>query len=299
MKDILKLLNVTALDESQQTTLKDKLETIIDVKSRERADGLLGEEKKGLIKEYEDKFEDYKKDITSKFSNFVDSVLDEELQIPEKIVKYARKGELYDDLIEQFKIRLAVDEGLLNDEVKGLLKEAKDEIIKLKKEVNTLMSKNIELEEDSKEMATHIYLRRKCDGLTESQRTKVLDFLGDIKDSKEIDKKFKVVMEALPLGAQMPDAEAHTNLNICPCCGADVSVLGPDSAVENCPNCGCKMKDGSQFQASPAMPQGGRTEVTDPPQIAGVSPTRPIGEGVSPFDEAKKGWLKILKENKI
>jgi hypothetical protein len=50
------------------------------------------------------------------------------MTIPDKVLEYARKGELYSDLIEQFKVRLGVDEGLLDEEVKALLKEAKTEI---------------------------------------------------------------------------------------------------------------------------------------------------------------------------
>ena len=96
------------------------MEEPIDVKARERADSLLGEEKERLVTEYETKFEDYKKDITSKFSNFVDSVLDQELTIPEKVMEYARKGELYTDLVEQFKIRIGIDEGVLDEEAKAL-----------------------------------------------------------------------------------------------------------------------------------------------------------------------------------
>lgn len=300
IEDILKLLKVDTLDESQQLTIKEKLDDIVDVKGRERADAILEDERKKLVEEYEVKFEDYKKDITSKFSNFVDSVLDEELKIPENILKYAKLGESYNELIEQFKIKLAIDEGVLSDEVKGLLKEAKDEIQKSKDDLNKAIAEKMELESDAKEMAAHIYLRKKCDGLTESQRTKVISLLGDIKNVAEIDKKFKIVFEELEPGTETPPAEAVTNANVCPQCGAIYTPQGEETII-NCPKCGAKMKDAADVIPAEEMGQG-TTELTDPPEVSGeadVPAKEVVGEDVSWYDKNKASWLKILKENKL
>ena len=95
-------------------------------------------------------------------------VLDEELKIPEKVLHYAKIGEEYQPLIEQFKVKMAIDEGVLTDEVKSILKEAKEEIQSLKSELNKATAEKMELTEDAKEMAVHIYLRKKCDGLVEA-----------------------------------------------------------------------------------------------------------------------------------
>lgn len=304
LNEVLKLLNADKLDESQQGLLKEKLDSIIDVKARERADSLLGDDRTKLVKEYEEKFEEYKKDITSKFSNFVDSVLDEELKIPENVIKYARKGELYDELIESFKIKLAIDEGALTEEVKKLLREAKDEIMGLRDQVNGLISEKMELEGDAKELAAHLYLRKKCDGLTESQKTKVLNLLGDITDKEEIDRKFKVVVEeaspgdadkGIAQGTELPPAEATTNANVCKQCGAVATPKGEETIV-NCPKCGAKMEDVADApDKAPEMGQG-HMELTDPPESSGKAQ---IGESESLLDDDKKAWLKILRENKF
>jgi hypothetical protein len=199
------MLGLDKLDESKQSEVKESLQTIVESKAseiaEEKAEKVISEQREALVEEYETKFEEYKEDITSKFSNFVDSVLDEELMIPEKVVRYARLGELYEDLIDQFKIRLAIDEGVLDDEVKSMLKEAKDEILTLRKDVNELTGKKIELEEDAKEMATHIYLVDKCDGLTESQKKTVMSVLEGA-SKEEIDRKFKVVVESLSVNEE-------------------------------------------------------------------------------------------------
>jgi hypothetical protein len=197
MDKLLEMLNVDKLDESVQTELKDKLEGIIEVKASEMSEAKLAEKKEELIEEYENKFDEYKDDITSKFSNFVDSVLEEELSIPENILEYAHKGELYSELIEQFKVRLSIDEGLIDGEVKDLLKEAKQEILGLREELNGTIAENLEVKKDAQDLASNLYLRKKCDGLTESQKTRVLDILEGVTDKGIIDKKFDIILESI------------------------------------------------------------------------------------------------------
>lgn len=196
MDKILELLGANKLNEDTQADLKEKLQTIVEVEAKKLSDSKLEEQKTQLVEDYEEKFEDYKKDITEKFSNFVDSVLEKELTIPEKVMEYAKKGELYHDLIEQFKIRLSVDQGLLDEEVKGLLKEAKDEIIRLRKDMDERISENLELQKDAQEMAAALYLHDKCKGLTESQREHMFSILSGITDKEEIDRKFEIVKES-------------------------------------------------------------------------------------------------------
>lgn len=299
LDEVLKVLGVEKLDEAQQTAITEKIETMIEMKSRERADELLKEEKEALVEEYELKFEDYKKDITSKFSDFVDSVLDEELEIPEKVLEYAKKGELYSELIEQFKIKLAIDEGLLDNEVKGLLKEAKEEILKLKGEINKHMASEMELKEDAKTMAAQLYLRKKCDGLLESQKSKVYSLLGDVTDKAEIDKKFKYVTENIlheqvAPGEELEAGESAANSCVCPKCGAIYSFKG-ETATGTCPKCGAAMEDAAANPDPAATDGNGQVELQ--PEVKNESV---ITEGIeSPFEKMKSVWLKTLKENKI
>ena len=196
MDKILELLGANKLNEDTQEDLKEKLQTIIEVESKKLSDSKLTEEKQQLVEDYEKKFDEYKEDITQKFSNFVDNVLEKELVIPEKIMEYAKKGELYHDLIEQFKVRLSVDQGLLDEEVKGLLKEAKDEILRLRKDMDNNIKENLELKQDAQEMAAALYLHDKCRGLTESQREHMFSILSGIVDKDEIDRKFEIVKES-------------------------------------------------------------------------------------------------------
>lgn len=282
IEEIKKILGIETLDEAQQTLLVEKLEMLVDVKGRERADSILAEEKSKLVEEYETKFEEYKKDITSKFSNFVDSVLDEELEIPEKIMEFAKKGELYHDLIEDFKKRLAIDAGVLSEDVKSLLKEAKDEIVSLKDQVNELTSKNMEVGEDAKEMASQLYIQKKCEGLSEAKRVKVIGLLGELRDKKEIDKKFDFVVEhVINEVEEIPEPEAATKVVVCDKCGKTSTIKGE---TDICPECGEKMKE-----VVASIDPSSTTETY------GV----PITEELNPFNQIMLRWKTILKENKI
>ena len=297
LDEVFKVLGVDKLDEAQQNSISEKIETMIEMKARERADNLLKEEKEALVEEFEAKFEDYKKDITSKFSDFVDSVLDEELEIPEKVMKYAKQGELYSELIEQFKIKLAIDEGILDEEVKGLLKEAKEEILKLKKDVNSHISKEMELKEDAKTMASQLYLRKKCDGLLESQKQKVYTLLEGVTDKTEIDKKFKYVtdhlFEQVEPGTEEPTAEAASNACICPKCGAQYSFEG-EAGTGACPKCGASMEDAKASVEDAETNGNGHVDLADVKEVK-----ESVNESTSPFDTLKSTWVRMLKENKI
>lgn len=269
MDKLLEMLGVKKLDEAKQTEIKEKLEQIIEVKAKEQVEPLFNEEKEKLGETYESKFEDYKKEITSKFSNFVDSVLQEEFVIPEKIVEYARRGELYSELIEQFKVRLAIDEGLLDDEVKNLLKEAKDEIVSLREKMDESTAEKLELEVDAQKLAAALYLREKCDGLTEAQKAHVLSILGDTTDKEEIDKKFDIVVETAKIDEQDDDDKDKNNTD-------SESPTGAE-------------KKGEKENKKKAEEGKGVVDNKDADNL---------NEDDSPFAQSVKQWKKILKENK-
>ena len=196
LSKILELLGADKLDESTRTELSDKISDIIEIKAKELSQEQLDETKNQLIEEYETKFDEYKDDVTEKFSNFVDGVLESEMTIPDEIVEFARKGQLYNDLIEQFKVRLGVDQGLLDEETKSILAEAKEEILKLRGASDKTIEENLELRSDAQELASKLYLYEKCEGLTEAQRKHVFSILEGITDKEEIDRKFEIVKES-------------------------------------------------------------------------------------------------------
>lgn len=194
-KELLKLFNADSLNEDQQKAITEKINDIIDLKVNEKIEEKLKEKSDELLEHYEQKFEEYKTDLVGKFSNFVDTVIEEELQIPEYIVEFARKGELYSDLIEQFKIRIGIDEGVLDDEARNLLAEARDEIVKLQKELNETLEESMQREKDAQDFAAELYKHTLSEGLTVDQKTKVMALLEGVTSKKDIDRKFKLISE--------------------------------------------------------------------------------------------------------
>jgi Zn finger protein HypA/HybF involved in hydrogenase expression len=279
LEKLLKLLGVEKLDESKQNEIKEKLDEVVKIKAKEKSDELLKEEKDKIIEDYEEKFEDYKKDVTSKFSNFVDSILEEELVIPDKVMEFARKGELYSELIEQFKIRLAIDEGLLDGEVKSLLKEAREEITRMREKMDDMTADKLELETDAQQMAAALYLRDKCEGLTESQKSHVIDILGDVTDKEEINRKFDLVVETAT-----NDNDNNDDLNEeekdykCPECGKKMTT---EDEKPKCPECEVDMK-----------------MVTESSVETDENEEEELDEDDSPFKKHMSQYLKVLKENR-
>lgn len=196
MEEILKKLDIQSLTEEKQDEIKTKLNDVVQLKVDEQVKDKESELKNSLTEQYEEKFNEYKNDLTEKFSNFLDEVLDEELQIPDHIKEYARKGQLYSDIIDNLKVRIGIDEGLLDQEAKEIMSEAKDEITNLQSEQNKLISENMELKSDAKELSAHIYLTEKCNELTVPQKEKAMKLLEGVKDKEEIDRKVSVIVES-------------------------------------------------------------------------------------------------------
>lgn len=224
MDKIFEMLGIEKLDEDKQAKLKDELETIILAKAQDKVDELVKVEKEKIVEEMETKFESYKEEITSKFSNFVDDILDEELVIPQNVLEYAKLGEEYKPLIESFKVKLAIDEDVLDKEVKNILKEAKDEIIKLTTEKDELVSEKLNLELENEKIVNENYLLTKCDGLTPKQKTKIMSILEGA-SKEEIDKKFDVLVK-------LNETTENFKTKECPECGAEV-----DEKLDTCPEC--------------------------------------------------------------
>jgi hypothetical protein len=297
MDKIYKLLGLDKIDESKQDEVKSAIDTMINTKAlqltEEKEEELISEyetksteyldaEKAKLVESYETKFETYKDDITTKFSTFVDKILAEEIQIPAKVVEFARVGELYEDVITQFKTMLAVDEGVLDDEVKSLLKEAKEEIIALKGEVNESTKKLIDLEDSKNKIETEVHLRKKSDGLTEAQK-KVIFKIFNGTTIEDIDEKFDIVLESMDIDVKIDEKEEEFEEKECPDCGAKVR-MDKDGI---CPECKNEKKE-------KADESKGHVEVKKEDIINEVKE-----EKSTPFNQMMSKWKKSLTEGTL
>lgn len=275
MDKILEMLGINKLDEEDQEKLKEKLDTIIEAKAVEVANG---EMKEKMVEEMETKFEAYKEDVTSKFSNFLDDILEEELVLPENVMEYARIGEEYAPLIESFKAKLAIDEGILDDEIKDILKEARDEIITITEEKDEFTSKNLDLELNNEQLTNENYLLKKCDGLTLEQKKKVTSVLEGA-SKEEIDKKFDVIVSLNEKDDKFATKE-------CPECGAENK-----KDAKECKECGAKFEeqdDDGDYDKNNDKKKVKKESITDTKDKKSLNENSP-----------KSIWLKVLKEGRI
>lgn len=271
LQKIYESLQLEKLEEEKQTEIKQYLDEAVDLKAKELLEEKLTEEKEKLVEHYETKFETYKEDITSKFSNFVDDILEQELQIPDKIKEYAKIGERYQPIMEKLKIMMGIDEGQFDDEAKDIIREARDEIQKLKDKSNKLISEKMDLEKDAKEMAAHIYLVKKCDGLTESKKSKVVKLLEGIKDKDEIDRKFKIITESYT-------DEVNEKTMYCEECDSDIEINEDDTDAV-CPDCSGKLSEKSKGKTDEEIAGNDKPDMNEKTSIMDI-------------------WKTMIRENK-
>ena len=92
------------------------------------------------------------------------------------------KIELYQDLIEQFKICLAIDEGRskLDEETLDIIRDVKNEIINLREGIAKTKKETLEIYDDCVHMAAQLY------------KLETLDKIKDIKVKKNIQDFFEL-----------------------------------------------------------------------------------------------------------
>ncbi len=143
---------------------------------------------KKLVKEHQDF-------LVEKLSSFMERKAKE--LVDEKTAKALAEAEIYGPLVKGVK-ELFESKGMkLGSKAHGVLKEAKGEILKLEKDVNSITSKYEKMKSLTKKLMVQEYLEEKCKGLTREQTDKVVKVLGEAKSTKEIDNRFKSVREVV------------------------------------------------------------------------------------------------------
>ncbi len=101
-------------------------------------------------------------------------------------VKNISKYELYEDLMNEMKTRLTIDQGTLDTEVLNLLADVKQEIIALRTGIDTLQLENQNYKNDCCIMARQIYVNEQLENVkSETARKKITQLLL-IKDADVI-----------------------------------------------------------------------------------------------------------------
>lgn len=107
----------------------------------------------------------------------------------------------YQDIIQEIRTRITLDEQGLTDEVRELVQECKDEIVFLRTGIENLQQENMEVFKDNCTMAKQLYINEKLLNIkSETKRKKIkkllLQYDDDVKfiDQKQIDNIFNIVL---------------------------------------------------------------------------------------------------------
>lgn len=222
----------------------EKAKLLVQEKLEKALEPAIENAREELLNEYEEKFEEYKEHITSQFSNFVDSVLEEELKIPDYIKEWANVGEKYHDFIQEFRSHIAIDEGCVNEKAQTLICDSRAEIEKLTNEINELTAKNLELHEDAHKLALDAYINEKCENLTTYQRSRMIPLLKGETSVDRINERFDFILNNLlheeneiSLGGQKHGRELEKTC-VCPICHKEVTVANDTCcSLLSCPDC--------------------------------------------------------------
>lgn len=209
LEQILALLKIDALNENDQKDIKEKLATLIEVRVAEKVEEAVEKATAEKIDEMEDKFVEFRDSTISRFSEFLDKIIDEEIQLPARVLEFAHIGEMYADILEPLKARLTIDEGAISKELKDLMAEAKSEIVSLRDKVNKLTDENLQLSESAINAASRVYVNSLCEGMTTSQKKTVVGLLEGITDKAQIDRKFSQIKESLNITEATSSDEAE------------------------------------------------------------------------------------------
>ena len=158
--------------------------------------------KEGTLDEVKAEVEAYKEALVEKISAYLDSEMDK--LIPEEAIEAVAKLEVYEPLVEGFKGAIARYGITIDSEGHELLKEAKEEIEKLRDAYDVSTRKNVELTTEMEKINSTVTLMEKCDGLTEGQKKKmVVIFKG--KSEEEINERFDEVRDMVVEAATKTD----------------------------------------------------------------------------------------------
>ena len=162
---------VNILVEAKTTELEGKAEEFCVKEVNER----LEVEKENLIKEYDEKLEKFENNIVEKLDLFLETEVTN--NISDDMIKKIAINETYRPIVEDIQKIFEEKYVSLDTEGYGILREAKEEIVKLEEEVSNNIADKMELQtENDKQKSVILYLE-KVEGLSKTHKEKVLTMI--------------------------------------------------------------------------------------------------------------------------
>jgi len=179
---------VKILEEAKVKELEEKAEEfcVKEVASR------LAVEKENLIKEYDEKLSKFENNIVEKLDLFLESEINN--NISDAMIEKIAINETYRPIVEAIQQLFEEKFVALDTEGMGILREAKEEIVKLEEEVSTHIADKMELQTESDKQKSLILYLEKTEGLSKTQKDKVLTLIEG-KNYNEVKKTISSVID--------------------------------------------------------------------------------------------------------
>jgi len=185
--------------------LKVKYEKIADKYVTEQVAKKVTAEKAKLVEDYDAKLTILEKKIVSKLDSFMDHIITE--QISDEVIEKIAINEVFSPVVEGIKKVYAENFIELNSDSSKKIDEAQSKIKKLEGQLSEAMAKSMESEERLEKTATYLLISEKCEGMTGSQKQRLVKMLKNEKFDvvkNKIDTYVEVIKESVKAPAVAP-----------------------------------------------------------------------------------------------
>lgn len=193
--------------DEEKTRLETLAEEFCTTETKSRVDAEL----ETITEEYDEKMATLEEKLVGTIDKFIDSEISESIS-DEAIAKIAI-NETYkpivDDIVSIFENKFVA----LDTEGHAILKEAKEEIESLEDKLSSTMAEKMELKEDVDESKSAILILKESEGLTETQKDRIVTFFEG-KDYEEIKSKISSFVELITENEEEEDDDETVNEDV-------------------------------------------------------------------------------------
>jgi hypothetical protein len=147
----------------------------------------------------------FKKQIVEKLDKYLE--LEMEKKIPQTYVEAVAKVSVLEPIVEGVKKSLVENHISFDEKNFGLLKDAREEIVKLREEHANSIKESMELNSELKDLQRSLKISEVCEGLTDTQRERTTKLLESY-DVDEIGERFAAIRDIIIEGAEMQEPTA-------------------------------------------------------------------------------------------
>jgi hypothetical protein len=141
----------------------------------------------------------FKKDLVEKLDKYLEMEL--EKKIPDTYVEAVAQVSVLSPIVEGFKKTMEDNYIKFDEENFGLLKDAKEEIMKLREEQATSVKESMNYSSELKNLKRAMKISEVCEGLTDSQRERAKKLLESY-DETEITERYEAIRDLIIEGAE-------------------------------------------------------------------------------------------------